>query len=116
MKTAEKQTRALGLAKDGAVAVFERRHVGAGRTRQRRAAKADRHGNRRQDHQTAEHREHAAPAQEIPDQTGGGRAQEITGHGAGQRAADRDLTLFGRNQIAGQPERDRKHAAGTDAG
>ena len=43
----------------------------------------------------AEHREHAAPAEEVADQAGQRCAQQIAGHGAGQRAPDRDLTLVG---------------------
>ena len=43
-------------------------------------------------------------------------AQQISGHGAHQRASDRDLALVGPDQIAGQTERDRKYAAGADAG
>ena len=35
---------------------------------------------------------------------------------ARQRAADRDLPLLRADEIAGQAERDRKHAAGADAG
>ena len=42
--------------------------------------------------------------------------KQVAGHRARQRAADRDLALFRSHQIAGQPERHRKHAAGADAG
>ena len=45
-----------------------------------------------------------------------GRAQQIAGHRAGQRAADRDLALCWTDEIAGQAHRHRKHAAGADAG
>ena len=64
----------------------------------------------------AEHGKHAAPAEEIADQAGHRGAQQIAGHGARQRAPDRDLPLFRPDQIAGQAERDRKNAAGADAG
>jgi hypothetical protein len=107
----------IRIGKDGAIAMPQRAEVHLDRgPLQRRAAKAGCHGDRRHDHQDAEHREHAAPAQEIADDARRRRAQEIAGHGAGQRAPDRNLPLFRSNQIAGQSQRDRKHAAGADAG
>ena len=78
---------------------------------QRCAAKPDSDHDRSQHDDCAEHSQHAAPAKEIADQAGHRSTQEIAGHGAGQRAPDRDLTLFGTHEIAGQPQRDRKHAA-----
>ena len=77
---------------------------------------ANGHRHRRHHDQAAEHREHPAPAQEIADQAGGGRAQQIAGHGAGQRAADGDLAPFRPDQIAGQTECHRKYPARADAG
>ncbi len=64
----------------------------------------------------AEHGQNAAPAEKVADQAGDRSAQQISGHRAHQRAPDRDLALFGPDQIAGQTERDRKYAAGADAG
>ena len=64
----------------------------------------------------AQHGEHAAPAEKVADQAGHRSAEQIAGHGARQRAPDRDLALLGPDEIAGQPQRDRKHAAGADAG
>jgi hypothetical protein len=78
-----------------------------------RKSKGDR--DRRHHCQRAEHREHAAPAQEIADQAGQGRAQQIAGHRARQGASDRDLALLGPDEVAGQPESDRKYAAGADS-
>ena len=60
--------------------------------------------------------ENPAPTQQVADQAGSGRAQEIAGHGARQRSPYRDLALFGTDQIAGEAECDRKHAAGADTG
>ena len=45
------------------------------------------------------------------DQAGRRDAQEVAGHRACKRAADRDLALLGTNKIAGEPKGDRKHAA-----
>ena len=84
--------------------------------RQRRAAETDGHRDRGQHDNQRQHREHAAPAEKVSDQAGHRSAQQIAGHGAGQRAPDRDLPLVGPDEIAGQPQRDRKHAARADAG
>ena len=64
----------------------------------------------------AQHGEHAAPAEKVSDQAGHRSAEQVTGHGARQRAPDRDLPLLGPDEIAGQPQRDRKHATRADAG
>ena len=83
---------------------------------QLRTAKAGGDRNGRNDAKAAEDRQHTAPAQEIADQAREGRAQEIAAHRACQRPADTDLALLGADEIAGQSKRDRKHAAGADAG
>jgi hypothetical protein len=46
----------------------------------------------------------AAPAEKVADQAGHRGTQQITGHGAGQRAAHRDLAFFRTDEIAGQAE------------
>ena len=64
----------------------------------------------------AEYGKNAAPTQEIADQAGDGGSQQVSGHGAHQRASDRDLAFFRPDQIAGETERNRKYAAGADPG
>ena len=108
--------RAFGLREDRAIALPERRQAGPRRTRQRGAAKSGGHRDRGHHDQHAEHGEHAAPAEEVADQAGHRGAQQIAGHRARQRAADRDLAFFRADEIAGQAERDREYAAGADAG
>ncbi len=94
----------------------ERRQACSWRVRQRVTAKAGRHRNRGHDDQRAEHRQHATPTEKVTDNAGEGSAQQIAGHGARQRSPDRDLALLGTDEIAGEAERDRKHAAGADPG
>ena len=83
---------------------------------QRRAAKARGDSDRGDDHQNAKDGQNAAPPQEVADQAGDRRAQQVSRHGAHQRAPDRDLAFFGPDQITGEAECHRKHAAGADAG
>jgi hypothetical protein len=80
------------------------------------ATKARSDRDRGYNDQHAQGRKHAAPAQEIADQAGGRSAQQISSHCTRKRPPDRDLAPFGADEIAGQSQRDRKHAARADAG
>ena len=59
----------------------------------------------------AEHREYAAPAHDIRDHAGNGRAEQIAGQADGEQAADGDLSLLHRHEVADERHRHRKHAA-----
>ncbi len=104
------------VGEDGPVAAAQRGETAARRARQVGAAETRGNRNRGCDHQRAEQRQHAAPAQEIADQPGQRGAEQITGHRACERASNRDLALVGSDEVADQRQRDWKDAARADAG
>src|SRR6185437_4938559 len=91
----------IRVGEDGAVAFSERAKARSRRVVEVGPAKASRNRDRRNHDETAENCEHPAPAQEIADQAGEGRAEQVAGHRAGQRPADADLALLGAYEIAG---------------
>jgi hypothetical protein len=78
------------------------------------AAKTDGDGDRRYQRQRAEYGEHPTPAEKIADQPSQRCSEQGSGHGPGQGTPDRNLPFFRRDQIAGEPESDRKYPAGAD--
>jgi len=82
----------------------------------RLAPKAGSDRDRRCNYQETKDRQHAAPAEKVADHARKRCAQQIAGHRARQRTPDRDLTLFGSDEVAGEAERNRKHTTRTDAG
>ncbi len=66
--------------------------------------------------QRRDEEEHAAPADKVGDDARQRRAEHVAGDDPGQPAADRDLPVLHRDQIADHRDADREDAARRDAG
>jgi hypothetical protein len=82
----------------------------------RQIAKCEIRNDRDQEAERADAEEHTAPSEQIADDAGYRRADQIAGETDRKQAADHDLTFMHRHKIADDRHADRKDAARENAG